>query len=563
MFRSGITRKLGLVLGGFAALFLFSTITGVIFLKRFESHLRQVATVAWPTTVATHKMEISVAGVELNVVKYLHRPDIAQRKLITAGIASFDKFHTIYANLAFTEQQKALAAKTGRTFSSYIGLGNKLLDLKDAHAEQATGEIDKIFQQFAAHRRLLDSMLDEDVHVNTAAYIQSINASQSATLTLANQTALLRFALWAALTILSLIFISRGIVLPLRKLSKAADKLSTGDFSQRVEWPAKDELGKFASTFNVMAERLQAAYEKLSRSNAELDAKVADRTAELDNANEQLNASNKRLNRALTLRIRTEKKLRNALAATHSANAASHAKTLFLGNMSHELRTPLNAIIGFSDMISQQMFGPTGHEKYTEYANDINQSGMHLLHLINELLDVSCIESGKLSLSEETFNLSGILEASLHMLAVVAERRGVILAAEIAGDLPFLHGDPTRVQQIFNNLLSNAIKFTAAGGVVRLCAGSLPDGCLQITVTDTGIGIAPEDLPIVLETFGQVANELTRAHEGAGLGLPMAKMLTGRHGGALEITSEVGCGTTVTVTFPASRVVRREVSRRA
>lgn len=273
-----------------------------------------------------------------------------------------------------------------------------------------------------------------------------------------------------------------------------------------------------------------------------LDCRDAGRTLELVRANEQLKDE-------LALCRQSEHELRKAVAA---AKAANEAKTLFLGNMSHELRTPLNAIIGFSEVIQSELFGPAGNAKYAEYAKDINQSGIHLLRLINDLLDVSRIEAGRLALSEEVFDLTCAIVASLHMLRDQAVARRVFLSHDIPADFPFMHGDQTRIKQIFINLIGNAIKFTPAGGSVRVSASVLDDAAMRIIVADTGIGIAPDDLMKVCETYGQVANSLTRAHEGAGLGLPLAKALTGRHGGTLEITSEVGRGTTITVIFPAS-----------
>lgn len=555
-----ITTKLGLSLGGFAALFIYSSVTGYGFLKQFESHLSQIATVVWPVNIAAHKMEINATEVGLRVEKYLRQPDPEQRKLLAGDVADFNNSHAIYMGLAFNDQQKSLLTAAKGIFSSYFELANRLFELKDASTPEANSRINEIFPQFVARRSQLDSMFDEDILVNTTDYIQAINQQQRETLAVANRTFLMRTGAWIVISILTLIFVARGIVLPLRRMSAAAARLSARDFSQRVEWRAKDELGNFASTFNLMAERLQAAYEKLRRANSELDVKVTDRTIELADANAQLNTVNNHLNAELRLRKQTEKKLRAALAAAESANSASKAKTLFLGHMSHELRTPLNAIIGFSDIIQQQMFGPSGHPKYGEYANDINQSGMHLLSLINNLLDISCIESGKLSLDDEIFDLASVLSTCLRMLGQKASERAVTLIDDVDKDFPMMHGDPTRVQQIFSNLICNAIKFTPAGGSVSLRAGQLTDGALQITVADTGIGIAPKDLPWVLQAFGQLKNDLARAHEGAGLGLPLAKSLTEYHDGRFEITSELGHGTTVTVTFPANRVVLRELS---
>ena len=424
------------------------------------------------------------------------------------------------------------------------------LDLLGGLAQTLSGQ-EKNFQQFVAHRRQLDDLLDEEIQIKSAAYLQSLNAGQHEAVMLSIQLLLYASALWAAMTAGALWFVSHDIVSPLRKLAVMAESLNAGgDLSHRTGITGGDELGALARAFDSMAERLQSAYGRLSETNAELDSIVAERTHELA-------AANARLNEELDLRKRTEVELRAAVAA---ANAANDAKTLFLGNMSHELRTPLNAIIGFSEIIKTQMFGPAGNDKYVDYANDIHQSGAHLLRLINEVLDVARIESGKLTLSEDNFDLAALLANSLHLLAETALARRVFLARDIADDLPFMHGDPTRIQQIFNNLIGNAIKFTPAKGSVKVSAMALPDGALRVIVADTGIGIAPEDLSRVFETFGQVANDLTRAHEGAGLGLPLAKLLTEHHEGTLEIESQVGRGTTITVTFPASRAMPRQTA---
>lgn len=283
---------------------------------------------------------------------------------------------------------------------------------------------------------------------------------------------------------------------------------------------------------------------------ADLDARVAERTAELVIANEQLN--NK-----LASCILNAQELSKTAAAAKEANKAM---ILFLGDMSHELRTPLNAIIGFSDVIQSELFGAAGNSKYVEYAKDINQSGIYLLRLTNDLLDVSRIQAGKLALSEENFDLSGAIDASLRLLRDEALARRVVLSLDIPGDLPFMNADQTRIKQIFINLISNAIKFTPANGTVKIGASVLPDGAIRVVVADTGIGIAPDDLLKVYERYGQVANSLTRANEGAGLGLPLAKALTEQHGGKLEIDSAVGRGTTISVTFPACLGISRKAA---
>lgn len=411
--------------------------------------------------------------------------------------------------------------------------------------------IDEGYLQFIALRVQIDDLLDEEIQAQAAQYLQLISYELRKSSSIATQVLVGLSLLGILLSIGAMLFIVRGIVAPVRKLARAANVLSEGDLSQRVNLPQKDELGSFARTFNMMAERLQAAHDRLSRANLELDARVAERTSELAEANEQLGNE-------LALRKKIELEL---LDATEAAKMASEAKTMFLGNMSHELRTPLNAIIGFSDIIRSELFGPSSNAKYIDYANDINQSGLHLLRLINELLDVARIEAGHLNLTEEEFDLAAIIISSLHMLEDQAQAKRVFLRRDIASGLPCMYGDITRVQQIFINLIGNAIKFTPPEASVSVSASQLPGGELQISVADTGIGIAKENLAKVLETFGQVANTLTRAHEGAGLGLPLAKLLTVRHDGALHIESEPGRGTIVTVTFPRSRVRPRQAVR--
>jgi signal transduction histidine kinase len=220
--------------------------------------------------------------------------------------------------------------------------------------------------------------------------------------------------------------------------------------------------------------------------------------------------------------------------------------------MSHELRTPLNAVIGFSEMIASQPYGPLGDDRYRDYAATINESGMHLLSLINDVLDFSKIDAGRLELDDEAIDVGAAIGQPLRMIRGQAAERGVLLLSQLDEDLPVLRADSRRVRQILLNLLSNAVKFTPVGGQVRITAGRR-GAALAISVTDTGIGIAPEDIPKAFERFGQVDNGLNRSFEGTGLGLPLSKRLMEMHDGALELTSIVGTGTTVTMVFPASR----------
>jgi len=240
--------------------------------------------------------------------------------------------------------------------------------------------------------------------------------------------------------------------------------------------------------------------------------------------------------------------------AKDAAEHANRAKSEFLATMSHELRTPLNAIIGFSDMIIGQALGPLGNEQYLGYIRDINASGVHLLTIINDILDLSKAEAGKLEMSEDVTDLAQVINSGLRMLAARAEGAKVTLRADLPAKLPYLFADERKLKQILLNVLSNGIKFTPAGGEVVVAVAE-QDGCIVITVRDTGIGIADSDIPKAFEAFRQIDNRLSRKYEGTGLGLPLASAMVRQHNGELSLTSKVGVGTTVTISLPQQRVV--------
>jgi signal transduction histidine kinase len=252
-----------------------------------------------------------------------------------------------------------------------------------------------------------------------------------------------------------------------------------------------------------------------------------------------------------TERKRQERALRHAKEA---AEAANRAKTQFLANMSHELRTPLNAIIGFSEVISNKLFGGLD-ERYRDYATDIVASGRHLLGLINDILDLSKIDLGQATLSEGEVELSRAVQSCERLMHERAERGGVQVIAALPPDLPMLWADETKVKQIVLNLLSNAVKFTERGGKVTIGAATLADGGLAVSITDTGIGMRPEDIPKAMSPFGQLESTFERRFEGTGLGLPLVQRLVELHGAELRIESQLGQGTKVEVRFPRRRVI--------
>jgi GAF domain-containing protein len=230
--------------------------------------------------------------------------------------------------------------------------------------------------------------------------------------------------------------------------------------------------------------------------------------------------------------------------------AASQHKSEFLANMSHELRTPLNAVIGFSEVLLQRMFGEL-NAKQDEYLKDIYASGQHLLSLINDILDLSKIEAGRMELTSAPFHLPSALENAVTLVKERAARHGITLELDLDPRLRELVGDERKVKQVLLNLLSNAVKFTPEGGRVSLKAG-LSDGAVKIAVTDTGIGIAPEDQAAIFEEFRQVGSDDARKLEGTGLGLTLAKKFVELHGGRIWVESELGRGSTFTFTLPVS-----------
>ena len=249
----------------------------------------------------------------------------------------------------------------------------------------------------------------------------------------------------------------------------------------------------------------------------------------------------------ITVRKENERRLREA---TERAEVANRTKSEIMANMSHELRTPLNAIIGFSDTILSGVFGDLNNERYEDYITDIKESGTHLLALINDILDVSAIEAGKLELRLEPEDVEPLVTSSIKLVSHRAEGAKVRLDTQLDDDIPSLMVDGRRMKQVLLNVLSNAVKFTPEGGRVTLRALIAPEGGVRFEVEDTGIGMDDAGIETALTQFGQVDSKLARKYEGTGLGLPLTKSLVELHGGTLEVRSRLGHGTTVCVQLP-------------
>ena len=323
-----------------------------------------------------------------------------------------------------------------------------------------------------------------------------------------------------------------------RNRSSFFQHLADGRIIEVIHQPLPDG-GSVATYADVTErERIQGALQASEES-------LRERVRELEDSRERLEHQGRELVQLAD----------NLARARDEAEAANRTKSEFLANMSHELRTPLNAIIGFSEVMMGELFGPLGSSRYHDYAKDVYDSGKHLLELINDILDLSKVEANRLELRETMVDIGGVVAACLRLVRERAQIAGLVLVAPDAGTMPRVSADEIKLKQIVLNLLSNAIKFTPAGGRVTVDVGRDTGGGVYVRVTDTGIGMRPEDIPVALQPFRQIDSALSRKHAGTGLGLPLAKALTELHGGRLEIESRPGNGTAVTLHLPPERVL--------
>jgi signal transduction histidine kinase len=337
----------------------------------------------------------------------------------------------------------------------------------------------------------LERLTNELVNKAEADMVASIEASQGAYV--ASREVVVAFAVGStALALLLGYALSWSVIEPVKLMNARLGQIASGDFSQRVEVPNNDELGALAANLNRMNDELGRLYRQL--------------------------------------------------------DAANRHKSEFLASMSHELRTPLNAIIGFSEVLQERMFGEL-NAKQAEYVGDIVASGRHLLALINDILDLSKIEAGRMELQLVPFSLPASIEDTLTLVRERAARQGIALELDVHERVDEVVADERKIKQVLLNLLSNAVKFTPAGGRVGVRA-ALADGMVEIAVRDTGIGIAPQDQETIFEEFRQVGADEARKREGTGLGLALARRFVELHGGKIWVESAVGRGSTFTFTLP-------------
>ena len=461
---------------------------------------------------AGHEMEINVFEAFAALEGYVLRPHPSLRRKLEGAEADFERFHAMYRETGLSAQETGWLDRIDRDFAEAAAAGGRILDITD--------EMNEKLETFERDLGFIDAILDDQIQPEAKA--STITMSLVIVVLVAIAVMVAGGLAWR---------LSRQILIPVRALVRGAEVVGEGNLAHRIDIDSKDEFGDLAAGFNRMVEKIQRARRAVEESRARLEQRVEERTAELKESAAHLDQARKQ------------------------AELANRAKSEFLANMSHELRTPLNAIIGFSDMIRGQTFGPIGSPKYVEYVKDISDSGMHLLALINDILDLSRIEVSKDEPREQVIDVVKAIGSCLNLVRERAETAGVSLRSEVANAPPPLYADERKLKQILINLLSNATKFTLAGGKVTIRAWSRPDDGYVFQVSDTGVGIALEDIPKALAPFQQIDSDLNRKYEGTGLGLPLTKSLVELHGGSLNLQSEVGVGTTATVRFPAERIV--------
>jgi signal transduction histidine kinase len=337
----------------------------------------------------------------------------------------------------------------------------------------------------------LERLTNELVNKAEADMVGRVEATEEAFMS--SKRLVIGFAVASTLLALILGFsISLSIIGPIKQMDERSHQIGGGDFSHRVEVPNKDELGRLAANLNRMSEELGRLYRQLE--------------------------------------------------------AANRHKSEFLANMSHELRTPLNAIIGFSEVLDERMFGEL-NDKQAEYIRDIHSSGLHLLSLINDILDLAKVEAGRMELSLSTFHVPAALENAVTLVRERASRHGVGLHMHLNESVESISADERKFKQILLNLLSNAVKFTPQGGRVDLRA-TQSGGEVEVSVTDTGIGISATDQEMIFDEFRQVGGDYAGKPEGTGLGLTLARRFVEMHGGRMWVKSEVGKGSTFSFTLP-------------
>jgi signal transduction histidine kinase len=417
----------------------------------------------------------------------------ADDRALDATLRQLNQFGYDLDRLQFVAQDEVeLLGRVREDYERFIGVVARVIELiRSGHP--AEGRELQLSQAGPLADRL-ERLTNELVNKAEADMVASVDESHAAYVTA--RRVIIGVAVGSiALALVLGYAISWSLVGPVKQVDDRLREIAAGDFSRHIGIPNRDELGALAENLNRMNDELGRLYRDLE--------------------------------------------------------ATSRHKSEFLANMSHELRTPLNSVIGFSEVLLERTFGEI-NAKQEQYVGVILSSGRHLLSLINDILDLSKIEAGRMELEPTMFSLSAAVQNALTLVSDRAARHGVTLASTVDDRLGSIRADERKVKQILLNLLSNAVKFTPEGGRVEVSAAPA-DGMVEISVSDTGIGIAPEDQGVIFEEFRQVGTDYVRKREGTGLGLTLVRKLVLLHGGRVWVKSALGQGSTFTFTLPVAR----------
>ena len=549
----------------------------------------------------------SFTAMELALTQRQLATDPARRSALDGRLAVLDR--SLAEDLAVAEERSTSprAVEAARDTRQAVAKWNAL---RERLMSDGTGNIDYAQLERSAAQVVgaLDNLVEltaEDGFRGRQRALASIETYRQFTTT-ATITALL-------LSIVIAIFLARRMVHPIAAASNAARRIADGELDVEIGTATNDELGQLLGSMATMRDNIRRMMEQEVSARLSAQARLVNAIESSDEGVILLDSESRillsnsqviaffpdlvehfaagmplpaRLEAALAtptgeIRLFDSRWLRLSRSATNDggfaiiasditllkeretvlreakeqAESASRSKSEFLANMSHELRTPLNAVLGFSEIIRDAIMGPVD-ARYQEYANDIYTAGRHLLSLINDVLDLSKIEVGRLELQEEDVDIADVVATCNRIIEGRAKEAELDLAVNIASELPLVRADARRLKQIVLNLLSNAVKFTPAGGRITVTAGTLHSGEPIIAVSDTGIGMRSEDVALALEPFRQIDGALNRRYEGTGLGLPLVQRLVQLHGGSLSIKTAPGAGTTITLRLPAERCVR-------
>ena len=477
------------LLAAFLAIALLLIIVGAVGLQRLSTVNRRAEDLVQlhRKIAAYRQLQHDTTGQLYSVAAALLVPD---DRTLDATLRQLNQFGYDLDRLQFVARDEVeLLGRVREDYEQFIKVASQVVELIRA-GKVAQGREIQLAQAGPLADRL-ERLTNELVNKAEADMVASIDTSHDAYVE--SRVVVVGFAVGAiALALVLGYAISWSLIAPVQQMDERLKQIASGEFSGRVAIPNRDELGALAANVNRMSEELGSLY--------------------------------------------------------HQIQAASRHKSEFLANMSHELRTPLNAIIGFSEVLLQRMFGEL-NPKQEEYLRDVLDSGRHLLSLINDILDLSKIEAGRMELEPSAFDVPSALEGCLALVRERAGQHGIALELVVGERVDRLVADERKVRQVVLNLLSNAVKFTPEGGRITL-QGTRTDRAMQISVRDTGVGIAPEEQEVVFEEFRQVGSDAARKREGTGLGLALARKFVELHGGRIWVVSEVGKGSTFAFTIP-------------